>query len=177
MTIKTLALAGLLAISASVTQAATYNFSFSLDNGNKVYGALTGTVSSTDSNLVTDAFVTTFNAKDSAGTLFYGDLEPTAYAGSFFNALYGRNVAGVVSFDGSTLDIIGCINACNFGFGLIWNNPNFPDTYGKVGLGFEGEYLPETWSLTEVPAVPLPASAPLVLAGIAALVALRRKRA
>lgn len=180
MTLKTLALAGLMAISATMAQAATFDFSFTLTTGNIVQGALDGTVSATDPNLVGNAYVTRFSVTSSTGTLLAGPAVPDFYSGSFLNFTHhGFNPTGTVSFDGSKMDLVACNLNCVLGFAVIRNMAGSGNAYyhGSDEAFGSLAFLPATWSLTEVPAVPLPATAPLVLAGIGALFALRRKRA
>jgi hypothetical protein len=177
MTLKLTALAGLLALCVTtVAQAATFTFTYGLSTGNVLHGTLTGTVAQDDSNKVLGAFITSFGVNASTGATLVADITEFSLGGSYLRT----GSLGLVTFDGSTMDIQAYSSSDPvFRFHMVKNFP-VRATYGFAGAALtSGAFTPATWRLTQVAApapVPLPASAPLVLAGIGALVALRRKR-
>ncbi|MBZ8181450.1 PEP-CTERM sorting domain-containing protein [Oscillatoria salina] len=141
---------------ANSAEAASFNFSYTLQNGDILSGMLEGEVQAdNDTVIVSEISMASFN--DVLGP------ELTLIE-SFFEFLTGTPGVPTVSFSGSVMDIIACgTSNCSDGFlfegsGSLFGTPAYSSGF-SYGNTFDN-YNPERWQLTakNVTSVPEPAS-------------------
>ena len=163
-----LALAATAALAPGRAAAGLYTFSYTDSGGGVLAGTIDGTVDPGNSDLVTVTAVTevTFNGVAAPAT-------PNVFSASF---IYGSiSTPAVVSFSGSTMDILVINNSFTKGFTFIPANlsgpvnspvPLFAGSSGFASSGATQSYVAANWSLTpQAAAVPEPATMGMMLLG------------
>jgi len=156
---------------ATGADAATFHYSYQFNSGDLLMGTLEGTVQGDGNTIIVSAV---------GLPTISGNPFP---AGSDDLISDDGNVMGsaLVTFDGSLMDF-GVVNS-SLGNGFnLHSDPGVPVNFagfalpaGFASVLFHGEaFNPEAWSIAQIP---LPASLPLLLSGIAGLFVTRRRAA
>lgn len=173
MRARNLALAAVLAMGAVQADASTFSFSYELDSGSVLDGLFEGTLQGDADTIIVLSF---------SDVTFDGGPRSITFVDSFSNFNFGSGADPVLSLSGTIADIIACttpvcldgfvFDAAGVGFGapIVYSGPTFGEALEP--------YDPTRFSVEQVmAAIPLPASAFLLIGALGSLRLARRRAA